>query len=423
MIFKQIAVLVAATYSLAGLAAWETVATDQGKRVEIDRDSIAVAADKTMTAKGRIVLDRPIVDPRTSASYRIIEVQNRFDCSERTYATLVRRYFRDEGDLLRQEDVLGPYDMPVRSGTPDDRLLREVCRPKTDNVAAEPLNKTLEKVNEAAAGLRQANEALVEQAVKEEQQRMNARANTVLSTPAPARSARARKPAPPPANVAWSYGGSGGPEVWGKLSPDYATCASGRRQSPIDLSDGIAVDLEPIQFLYRPAAFRVTDARRNLQMAVYGGGFLLLGRNYELVRVQFHRPAEITVAGKTFAMDAQLVHRSDDGKLAIVEVLLEQGTENPVVQAALNNLPLEQGGDVTPPGQSVDLNRLLPESGDYFTFMGSLTTPPCAEDVLWIVLKQPQQISPEQLAIFTRLYPPNARPVQPRNGRIVKESR
>jgi carbonic anhydrase len=422
MIFKQIAALLVATYSLAGLAAWEVVATDQGKRVEIDRDSIAVAADKTTTAKGRIVLDRPIVDPRTSASYRIIEVQNRFDCAERTYATLVRRYFRDEGDLLRQEDVLGPYDMPVRSGTPDDRLLREACRPKTDNVTAEPLNKTLEKVNEAAAGLRQANEALVEQAVNQDLQRMTARANKALSTPTAARSARVRKPAPP-AKIAWSYGGSGGPAVWGKLSPDYATCASGRRQSPIDLSEGIAVDLEPIQFLYRPAAFRVTDTRRNLQMAVYGGGFLLLGKNYELVSVQFHRPAEISVGGKTFAMDAQLVHRSDDGKLAIVDVLLEQGTENPVVQAALNNLPLEQGGEVTPPGLRVDLNHLLPEDGRYFTFMGSLTTPPCTEDVLWIVLKQPQQISPEQLAIFARLYPPNARPVQPRNGRIVKESR
>jgi carbonic anhydrase len=410
MIFKQLAALLAATYSLAGLAAWEVVATEQGKRVEIDRDSIAVAADKTTTAKGRIVLDR------------IIEVQNRFDCAERTYATLVRRYFRDEGDLLRQEDVLGPYDMPVRSGTPDDRLLREVCRPKTDKVAAEPMNKTLEKVNEAAAGLRQANEALVEQAVKEDQQRMNARANKALSASSPARPTRARK-AMPPTNVAWSYGGNGGPDLWGKLSPEYATCASGRRQSPIDLSDGIAVDLEPIQFLYRPAAFRVTDTRRNLQMAVYGGGFILLGRNYELVRVQFHRPAEITVAGKTFAMDAQLVHRSDDGKLAIVDVLLEQGTENPVIQAALNNLPLEQGSEVTPPGLSVDLNRLLPDDGGYFTFMGSQTTPPCAEDVLWIVLKQPQQISPEQLAIFARLYPPNARPVQPRNGRIVKESR
>jgi len=122
-------------------------------------------------------------------------------------------------------------------------------------------------------------------------------------------------------------------------------------------------------------------------------------------------------------MEAQLVHRSDDGKQAIVSVLLEKGNENPVVQAALNNLPLEKGGEVAPPGQTLDVNMLLPASKNYFTFMGSLTTPPCTENVLWMVLKQPQQISPEQLAMLQRLYRPNVRPVQPAFGRIVKESR
>ena len=81
------------------------------------------------------------------------------------------------------------------------------------------------------------------------------------------------------------------------------------------------------------------------------------------------------------------------------------------------------GGEVAPPGQTVDLNLLLPENKGYFTFMGSLTRPPCTEDVLWLVLKQPQQVSAQQLAIFQRLYPPNARPVQPAFGRIIKESR
>jgi carbonic anhydrase len=89
----------------------------------------------------------------------------------------------------------------------------------------------------------------------------------------------------------------------------------------------------------------------------------------------------------------------------------------------LNNLPLERGGEVAPPGKSLDVSRLLPVNRRYFTFMGSLTTPPCTEDVLWLVLRQPQQISPEQLMIFQRLYKPNARPVQPGFGRIIKESR
>ena len=117
------------------------------------------------------------------------------------------------------------------------------------------------------------------------------------------------------------------------------------------------------------------------------------------------------------------MHKAEDGKLAIVSILFENGVENPVVQMVLNNLPLEPRGEVVPPAQSIDLSRLVPDNRRYFTFMGSLTTPPCTEDVLWLVLKQPQQLSPEQLAIFQRLYPPNARPVQPAYGRIVKESR
>ena len=122
-------------------------------------------------------------------------------------------------------------------------------------------------------------------------------------------------------------------------------------------------------------------------------------------------------------MDAQLVHKSEDGKIAIVTILLEKGSENPAIQAVLNNLPLEKNGEVVPPNQTIDVNRLLPDNRRYFTFMGSLTTPPCTEDVQWLVLKQPQQLSTEQLSIFQRLYPPNARPVQPTLGRIIKESR
>jgi carbonic anhydrase len=226
-----------------------------------------------------------------------------------------------------------------------------------------------------------------------------------------------------PLNTAWAYAGDGGPDNWSKLKAEYATCASGRRQSPIDLKDGIAVDLEPVQYAYRSAPFRVVDGGRNLQVAVYGGSLTLLGKNYELTRIQFHRPSEISIAGKTFDMDAQLMHKAADGKLLIVAVALEKGSENPFVQIALNNLPLEPGGDVQPPAQNIDMNRLLPENRRYYAFMGSLTTPPCTEDVLWLVLKQPQQISPEQLAIFQRLYAPNARPLQPAFGRIVKESR
>jgi len=424
---RLIAAFAAAVLPAVASAAWQVVATQQGKRVEIERASIVAEPGRPAVAVGRIVLDKPIVDPKTSASYRIIEVQSRYDCAERTYATLKRSYYKEEGELLREEEMKNPFDMPVRSGTPDDKLLREVCRPKVGSASAASASQTVEKVNEVAGELRKANEALVEKEVQKDLKKLAQRAASPSALPVSRTSVAfggTRKSAPVSAsNAAWSYDGSAGPDNWGKLKAEYALCASGHNQSPINLHDGIAVDLEPIQFFYRPASFRVVDSGRHLQMSIYGGGFNLLGKNYELIRMVFHRPSEFTVDGKTYDMDAQLVHKSEDGKQAIVTVLLEKGAENPVVQTALNNLPLDKGGEVAPPGQSIDVARLLPESRRYFTFLGSLTTPPCSEEVLWLVLKQAQQVSSEQMAIFQRLYQPNARPVQPGFGRILKESR
>ena len=117
------------------------------------------------------------------------------------------------------------------------------------------------------------------------------------------------------------------------------------------------------------------------------------------------------------------MHRTEEGALAVVSVLFESGVENAFVQAALNDLPLERLGSVMPPGRVIDPADLLPSSRAYFTFMGSLSTPPCTEEVLWLVMKATPGVSPAQLDILQRLYAPNARPVQPANGRIVKETR
>jgi carbonic anhydrase len=420
---KLFAVLIAAALPAWAGAAWQVVASEQGKRVEIDRASIFNDPNGEATATGRIVLDKPIVDPKTSAAYRIIEVMNRYDCKERTYSTIKRSYYKEDGELVRQEEVRIPFSMPVRTGTPDDKLLREVCRPKPGTQSVLLARKTVDKVNEATGELSRANAAIVESAVQKDLRRLISRTE---SRGGQRGSARGGKAAPEPASTAgrssWSYG-AGAAENWGLLKPEYASCSAGRQQSPIDLRDTIAVDLEPIQFAYRQAPFRVVDSGRNLQLTVYGGSLALLGKTYVLERIVFHRPSEITVAGKAFAMEAQLMHRADDGKLAIVVVLLDSGSENPLIQMALNNLPLEKGGEVAPPAQFLDVARLLPDDQRYFAFMGSLTSPPCTEEVLWLVLKTPQQLSPEQLSIFERLYKPNARPVQPGFGRIIKESR
>jgi len=249
---------------------------------------------------------------------------------------------------------------------------------------------------------------------------------------APARSATPQEPGQAPSNPHepshphelphWDYAGPAGPAAWGSLNPGFATCARGERQSPIDIREGLRVDLEPIRFDYRPVPFEVIDNGHTVQVNVGPGNAIEVNRQrYELLQFHFHRPSEERVDGRRFEMVAHLVHRSPEGRLAVVAVLIEAGGQHPLIQQVWNSLPLEKGEPLTGPAP-MDLNGLLPEDRRYFTYMGSLTTPPCSEGVMWLVLKQPVDVAVEQIGLFARLYPMNARPLQATAGRRVKES-
>ena len=248
-------------------------------------------------------------------------------------------------------------------------------------------------------------------------------AKPLVREPRPARVATAAAHAPVKSGHSshWAYEGEGGPAAWGRLKPEFAKCATGTRQSPIDIRDGIGVQLEAIEFDYKPAAFAVIDNGHTVQVNVERGSSLAVGgRRYELQQFHFHRPSEERINGRQFDMVAHLVHKDPEGRLAVVAVLLEKGGAQPVIQQVWNNLPLERHEEQRA-RDSMDLNRLLPEDRRYYTYMGSLTTPPCSEGVLWLVMKQPVPVAPEQVGVFSRLYPMNARPVQPTSGRMIKE--
>jgi len=110
-----------------------------------------------------------------------------------------------------------------------------------------------------------------------------------------------------------------------------------------------------------------------------------------------------------------------DGKLVVIALLIQQGKPNSLVQTIWNYMPLEKNDAVQPPGM-LDMNQILPAGRQYYTYMGSLTTPPCTEGVLWVVFKEPIELSSDQINIFSRLYPMNARPIQSNAGRLIKES-
>ena len=235
--------------------------------------------------------------------------------------------------------------------------------------------------------------------------------------------AAAAVPAPKPFHSDhWSYEGETGPENWGKINSAWSKCGSGERQSPIDIRDGMKVELEQIVFDYKPSSFTVVDNGHTVQVDLASGNFItVLGRSYELVQFHFHRPGEERINGRAFEMVVDLVHKDPEGKLAVLAVLLERGKAQNMIQTVWNNLPLEKH-DIIRPSIVLDVNEILPEKREYFTYMGSLTTPPCNEGVLWMVMKNPVQASPAQMALFSRLYPMNARPVQASAGRVIKES-
>lgn len=220
----------------------------------------------------------------------------------------------------------------------------------------------------------------------------------------------------------WAYTGPNGPAKWSKLEKDYAICASGTMQSPIDIPDAHARkgDLPPLLFNYKASPLKIIDDGHTIQVNYARDSWLTVeGKRYELISIDFHKPSEEKIDGKAQEMGAHLVHQDKEGKLAIVAILLDQGKENPVIKTLWSNLPQTKGKENAVAAVQINAIGLLPQNKDYYTYKGSLTTPPCTENVTWYVLKTPTPISAEQIARFAKYYPMNARPVQPFNDRDI----
>lgn len=223
----------------------------------------------------------------------------------------------------------------------------------------------------------------------------------------------------------WDYEGENGPQNWGMLKPEFNLCAIGKRQSPINIQDGntLAGPAEPIQFAYTPSNGTVVNNGHTIQVNVEGGNTITVrGSRYRLLQFHFHTPSEEQINFKRFPMVAHLVHKNEEGQLAVVAVLLEHGESNALINKVWTYMPLDKNDSVRMPESLLDMNELLPTDQRYYQFMGSLTTPPCTEGVLWMVLKQPVQLSRAQYKLFAQLYPLNARPVQALNGRPVRDA-
>lgn len=221
-------------------------------------------------------------------------------------------------------------------------------------------------------------------------------------------------------NIEWGYAGPEGPHNWGRLAPEFEICESGKNQSPIDLTGFIEADLPPILFKYDTLSTEIVNTGHSLQTGAVGGGSIeVSGQVFELKQFHFHTPSENHIEGKSFAMEAHLVHEGSNRSLAVVAVLFEEGAENPAIAKLWAQMPRQPGDRQTVPGR-FSASELLPANKDYYRFNGSLTKPPCTEGVWWFVMKEPLTVSQAQVDSFLEvLHHENNRPVRPVNARPI----
>lgn len=376
---------------------WVALDSRQEVRVEVDAASLVRENGDKLKIWHREIYNKPQIPDSGAFSFGTQTALTEFQCARRLAATLRRIYIAPDGTELKSETFDGRDAAPVAPDSIGETVFLYACKSRAKKPAAPA-----------------AKPAVVEPSLEKPP------ADKLTST----RKAKvAKEDAAHPAEVHWTYSGKMGAAKWGKLSDKFATCGIGQRQSPIDIREAIRADLTPIEFAYKAVPLDIVDNGHTVQVNAAGAGSIKVdGEVYELLQFHFHKPSEEKINGKAYDMVVHLVHKARDGRLAVVAVMLQGGKEQKLIRALWSNLPLEQNRPVVKAEVSVDPSLLLPKNRSYYTFTGSLTTPPCTEGVLWLVLKTPMDLSREQIADFGKLYSDNARPVQPRNARVIKGS-
>ena len=228
----------------------------------------------------------------------------------------------------------------------------------------------------------------------------------------------------------WGYGRDNGPEHWGRLNADWALCSSGTSQSPIDLHfaepgselDPVTLNLPRanLRIIHQEHVLDALDNGHTIQVNVDDSDTLTIGeQSFDLVQYHFHAPSEHSVDGEHYPMEMHLVHQSAAGELAVVGVFIAEGEHNAAFDPVWNNMPIETGAVKHIENVNVDIDDMLPSDLTSWRYQGSLTTPPCSEDVRWIVLQTPIQLGSGQIQQFKNLFTGNNRPTQALNGRSI----
>lgn len=223
----------------------------------------------------------------------------------------------------------------------------------------------------------------------------------------------------------WSYSGANGPSAWHTLSNGYAQCSTGKFQSPINIEGTEPAVMHRLRSNYLVAPVNMVNTRLGIAADYPAGSELKVGpKTFALNGFMFKSPAEHTVAGEAFPLSLQFIHRAQDGSRAIVVSLVKEGRENLAMSELTPHLPLEPDQRNRRPEVLFNARDLMPNDSGYYRYSGSLTMPPCSEGISWYVLKDPIEMSKEQINLIKGVIGgTNARPLQNRGNRIIMDAR
>ncbi|XP_010510674.1 PREDICTED: alpha carbonic anhydrase 2-like [Camelina sativa] len=224
-----------------------------------------------------------------------------------------------------------------------------------------------------------------------------------------------------------------GPEKWGKLKPEWKLCGKGELQSPIDLMNKrvrLVTDFEKLTKDYKPCNATLINRGHDMMLRFEEeeegpGSFKINGTEYKLLQLHWHSPSEHTINGRRFALELHLVHENINGSLAVVTVLYKIGRPDSFLESLEKKLSvITDQNEAEKNVEMIDPRNIQIGSRKFYRYLGSLTTPPCTQNVIWTVVKKVRTVTKSQVKLLRVAvhdnYDTNARPVQPINKRVVK---
>ena len=415
-------------------ANWVKLSENGTSKLLIDKQSI-LEKDQLTRAWVKVEYKKAQINSESAdKAYNLSKLLWYFDCpAQKSATTQVFQYMNAETVFSAGIDVKAAEFIEPVPETDLDRAMCYVCtrvQPKnqhetklankpSENKSQTPITKE-NATAEAEKKTAPAAEPAAAEAKPVESKPVEAKPEAVKAAP---EKTAVIKPNKGKAHAAhWTYEGKEGPENWGKLQPEFATCDTGQNQSPVNIDATIDAPLKTLKGIQKMPAKEIVNNGHTIQANFKEGNMLLLDDTpFQMKQVHFHTPSENTIKGKSYPLEAHFVHADKKGNLTVIAVMYKEGKMNAGLEKLWSQMPKEAGAPV-PLNTKVTANELLPENRDYYRFSGSLTTPPCTEGVRWLVLKTPLTASKEQITAFEEvLHHHNNRPVQPLNGRVVLE--